>query len=170
MTTRLGQANVETIPSGVAGPRVTLGRMKQLVNQSLTDPVVIQAARSVVALEMPRDKDSHARAVKAYLVDHFQFIPDPRGVEALATPRIMLDRLRTGYFVQGDCDEAAILGAAMGKAIGLRAVFVALGFIPRAPLSHVYTILRGATGWLSLDVTKPQRPLPAAVQQFCMEV
>jgi len=160
------------IPSGDAGSFATLDMMRRLANAALTDPVVVKTARSAIAVAGPRDRDEHARAIKRYMQESFQFVSDPRGVETLSTPRAMLLDIQRRGMAQGDCDEAAILAAALGKAVGLRAQYVVVGFYRRgAPFVHVFTILRGTTGWLSLDVTRPMRPdLPPVTRRKHVEV
>lgn len=162
----------QNLPFGDFGTQTTLRKMRQLVNSSLLDPVVIQTARKMALSTFARDKDGQILAIRSFLVDHFQFVQDPIGVELLVTPRAMLETINRRGVVSGDCDEAAVLGATLGKAIGIPAAFVTLGFRgPSGPLSHVYAILRGGSGWVSLDVTKPLRgPFPPATRQETVEV
>lgn len=132
--------------------------MRAAINSGLTDPFVIETARRLVAALPSRDYDAHAKAVRAYLAEHLQFVRDPRGVEMLSTPRYLLTEISRRYIVQGDCDDAAILGCALAKAIGLRCRLVAVGFYDkRAPFVHVYGKIRGKSGWLDLDTTRPAR-------------
>lgn len=166
---------VGQIASGDRGALQTLNTMRALVNASLTDPLIIEAARSIVRMLPPRDYDGHAGAVRAYLQEHFQFVQDPNGVEMLSTPRYLLTQVNRRYFVQGDCDDAAILGAALAKAIGLRARFVIVAFFtPAAPFTHVFTIVKGASsGWRDLDTTRAARyrgTSPTVTRNFEMEV
>lgn len=159
------------LPAGPAHPLVTLHRMRAVVNDSLTDPVVIHAARSIVRPLLPRDYDGYARAVYQFMQEHFQFVPDPRGVEWLATPRDLLTGITQRGIVQGDCDEAAILGCALGKAVGRRCRFVVVAFSsPQAPYSHVYGLMQGASQWFSLDVTKPARSVAVVTRASQVEV
>lgn len=162
----------QQILTGNIGTAQTVAKMRQLVNKSLTDPIVVQTARDIAVQFYPRDRDSQAQAIRDFLKEHFQFVNDPRGVELLVPPRPMLETINKRYVVTGDCDEAAILGAALGKAIGLQARFVLLGFQGSAgAYAHVYTILRGASGWVSLDVTRPLRgPFPPVMRQTTVEV
>lgn len=157
---------------GDYGTGQTVGKMRQLVNSSLTDAVVVQTARNLAASTFARDIEGQILAVREFLKEHFQFVRDPRGVELLVPPRSMLDTIKRRGVVTGDCDEAAILGAALGKAMGLRACFVLLGFAgPQGPLTHVYASLRGAGRWVSLDVTKPARgPFPPVTRHATVEV
>src|SRR5206468_10145021 len=92
---------VGTIGYGTLGSMQTLQKMKGVINKSLTDPLVIETARRIVATQAARDYDAHARAIKNFLIEHFQFVRDPRGVEMLATPRYLLTEVGRRYIVQG---------------------------------------------------------------------
>ncbi len=150
----------------------TLQRMRRLVNVSLADPLVIETARGIVegAGLQGRDETGKYLAIRDWLDEHLSFLPDPLGVELLSTPRYMLTRIRQAQYVSGDCDDAAILGAALGKAVGLRAKFRALGFVsPRRPFQHVYTLLLVHGRWANLDTTRSPRfapPPPARVLEL----
>lgn len=162
------------IASGDRGAMQTLNTMRSLVNKSLTDPLLIEAARSIVRMLPPRDYDGHVGAVRAYLQEHLQFVQDPNGVEMLSSPRYLLTQINARYFVQGDCDDAAILGAALAKAVGLRARFVIVAFFTlTAPFTHVFTVVKGTSGWRDLDTTRASRyrgTSPTVTRHFEMEV
>lgn len=158
--------NVRHIAAGDWGSFQTVGHMRRLVNTSLTDPLVIGTARSIVLTCLPRDVVCRARAIRGWMLEHFAFVNDPRGVELVSTPRFMLDQVGARGVAQGDCDDAAVLGAALGKAVGLRARFVVVGFhSTRGRLSHVFTMLRAGPGWIELDVTRPSRGSHPAVSR-----
>lgn len=172
MAAMAARASVERIAGGDLGSFQTTGKMRGLVNGALTDPLVIETARSVVTFCNSRDYDCRAQQIRSWLAEHFQFINDPYGVELLSTPRYLLNAIATRGYAQGDCDDVSILAATLGKAVGLRAKFVLVGFEgPRAPFRHVFTILRGSKSWYSMDVTKPQRPdLPKVTRAQEVEV
>lgn len=151
------RVSVSNLPSGEPGARVTLDRMRALVNASLVDPVVINTAKGIVSMLPARAYVDHIRAVRDWMSDRFLFCKDPLGVELLHEPRYLLDIISRSFYAQGDCDDAAILSAALIKAIGLRARFVAVGFLGESgPLVHVYTIAEDpVTGrWYELDTTR----------------
>lgn len=157
------------IPAGDAGASITLRKMQVLVNQSLTDPVVINTAKSIVRFLPERDYPMFVDAIREFLSQRVLFCKDPRGVELLHTPRYMLDTIASRFYLQADCDDAAILAAALGKALGLRARFVALGFsvsgifgrFQRVPLSHVYTEIGLPSGeWIPIDTTRAPYAVP----------
>ncbi len=103
--------------------------------------------------------------IRAWIVSRFQFVRDPSGVELLKSPAYMLgERDRTGR-IAGDCDDAAILGAAIALATGYRVRWVLLGFTPGAPFKHVFAEAAptAAGPWTDFDVTKPAQ-FPAGLR------
>ena len=157
------QTNAEPLGSGDYGAAQTLDRMAALVNRSLSVPLVVETANGIAALVPPRDYVAIAQAIRAWLQKHFRFVRDPLGVELLRDPQYQLRQWMAQGYISGDCDDVAILGAALGKAVGIGARFMAVGFRPGGPLVHVYTILTGrADGGIGslgrgvdLDVTRP---------------
>lgn len=165
-------SRVVDLPSGEAGTDRTVEEMCRIVKQSLTDPLVVDRARSIVAECPPRDNACRVLRIRRWLGMNFQFERDPVGLELVMTPRLMLERIAGGRVVQGDCDDAATLAAAMGMAVGLRARFVLYGFgkkwrrvggtsqsptvMPiKVPFSHIYTALQAGVKWVQMDVTRP---------------
>lgn len=143
------------LAGGDLGAMQTLRRMRGLVNDALVDPLVVSVAKNAVATCPPVAEVCMAAAVRRYLVERFRFVRDPLGVELLHEPRLMLQTIARQGFFQGDCDDAATLGAALAKAVGLTVRFRAIGFRRGGPLAHVITDVRTPRGWADLDVTKP---------------
>lgn len=155
----------ESIGFGDYGAAQTLTRMAELVNRSLRVPLVVETANGIAATVPPRDYVAIAQAIRAWLQRHFRFVRDPLGVELLRDPEYQLRQWMTQGFITGDCDDAALLGAALGKAVGIGARFVAVGFQDNGPLLHVFTVLTGYRdggigslgAGVDLDVTRPLR-------------
>ncbi len=159
-------ATRETIAYGDYGATQTIERMRALANESLAVPLVVETARGIVSTVASRDYLQMAQAIRAWLARNFKFVPDPMGVELLSTPEYQLRQYRNSGVIMGDCDDAAVLGAALAKAVGIGARFVAVGFRPYpAPLTHIYTVLTGppkrAIPFVDLDITKPARVTPS---------
>lgn len=149
------------IPGGDAGAFATLAMMRSLVRKAQADPLTRDVATSIIRYESPRDGGGHARALRAWLASHLQFTRDPRGLELLQEPRAMLQVIAERYAVQGDCDDAAILGAALATAIGLPSRFRVMAFgTPTAPYQHVVADVLTPEGWLDLDVTRSSQMFP----------
>lgn len=170
------QRVVEPLGTGDYGARQTLRRMRDLVNRSLTVPLVVETANGIAALVPPRDYVGIAKAIRSWMTQRFRFVRDPLGVELLRDPVYQLNQLSTLGYISGDCDDAAVLGAALAKSVGIGARFVAVSFQPGAPLVHVYTVLTGRMDGgigslgpgIDLDVTRPAqaraRPVRCMVQ------
>jgi transglutaminase-like putative cysteine protease len=152
-----------TIAFGDYGSQQTLQRMRDLVNSSLSVPLVVETANGIAAMVAPRDYLGIAQAIRGWMQRNFHFVRDPVGVELLRDPVYLLQQWQQTGRIFGDCDDAAVLGAALGKANGIGARFVAVGFQAGGPLLHVFTVLTGKRdsgmgslgAGVDLDITRP---------------
>lgn len=159
------RAQLVSIPGGDAGTMSVLAKMRSLARGSLTQPLVRQMAASIVDGIPGNQWSLQARAIRNWIEDHVGFLRDPRGVELLLTPELMVRTVLTRGRIAVDCDDVATLAAALGLSIGLRARFIAVGFhSPAAPFRHVWTDLGDPSGssWIDLDVTRPSQSFAMA--------
>jgi transglutaminase-like putative cysteine protease len=165
-----------SIAGGDAGALDDLGIMCRLVNDSLHNPFVVMASRDLVVRAAPqRDTRRQAIAIRGWLARVWRFVDDPAGEELLRDPEHLLREYFATSQIIGDCDEAAILGAALGKTVGIPATFTVLAFDPvdsgSATFSHVFASLLLPDGSLfSLDVTKPPGSVPAPTRELTVDV
>jgi transglutaminase-like putative cysteine protease len=125
---------------------------------------VIDTANNIVSVVPPRDIHGQIQAIYDWLLRRFRFVSDPVNVELLRDPAEAIKRINARGFTQGDCDEAAMLSAALGISNGIPARFRALAFAARAPYSHVIADLRDNDGtWYPMDITRPQGFTPPPV-------
>jgi transglutaminase-like putative cysteine protease len=129
--------------------------MAKNIRDSLTAPTVVEVARGIASRVAPRDGVAQAHAIRQWIDERFRFTRDPLGVELLETPAFHLNRIRDYGFVQGDCDDAATISAALGMAIGIPATLHAVAFFRKdAPFAHVYTVLHPDNGpAVEMDIT-----------------
>lgn len=166
------------IPSGRAGTEVTVKRMADAVRESLTDPTVRDTALAIIRGCPGRDYPCQVGALRRWLAARFRFRRDPHRLEWVVSPVRQLAYVRGQGFVEGDCDDAAVLAAALGEAVGFPARLAVLGFLgPAGPFGHVFTELGvssppAAAGWYELDVTRslatPQLP-PSRLAYYPVE-
>lgn len=151
---------VTTIPDGDAGTYATVGHMARLAVEGSIAPLVRQvASRLVLGVS---DGTLQARILRDWVSERTMFLPDPAGAEALHHPAWLLGQIGRVGIVQVDCDDVALLAAAMGASIGLRARFVVVGFSsPNAPFRHVWTELADSRApvWVAVDPTRPMQGL-----------
>jgi hypothetical protein len=145
------------IPAGDAGIARTVQYMRELVHDSMADPLLIGTAEAIGAQYCCPNEQ--AQGIREFLAATVRFTPDPSGLELLKTPAYMLSKVELTGFTTGDCDDVAILGAALGMALAMPARFVLVGFDPGQPLQHVWTELGTPDGWAELDVTRPSQDL-----------
>lgn len=133
----------------------TMARMASNIRASLTDHRVVERARAIIAGVAPRDCVGQAVAIRAWVDRRFRFVRDPLGVELLETPAFLLARIERDGSVQGDCDDAATVAAALGMAVGIRATLHAVAFFSSAaPFAHVYAVLHPEPGApVEMDIT-----------------
>lgn len=164
------------IRGGDGGTVDDLAVMVELVNKSLTNPLVVQTARALAVNAAPaRAQAVQAAAIRSWLARYFRFVEDPVGLELLRDPENLLREYVATNRIIGDCDEAAILGAALGKAVGIGAFFTVLAFDPvdggSGMFSHVFaSLLTDGGATVSLDVTKPPGSVPAPTRVWSVEV
>lgn len=147
------QAFSGTLPPGDAGTRATLAQMRALVLSGAKDFGVRETAVRVIQFSGAREHDpaSQLGALFQYVRDQITFIGDVAGVETLQSPRYTLS-IRAG-----DCDDRAVLLAAMARSIGIPTDlrFRAIAANPAAPgsFSHVYVVARVNGKDIALDPT-----------------
>lgn len=147
---------LESMPDGDVGTQEAVKRMSQYVNAARADPLTRLTAVAIVKDCGGRSPDCQIRAIREWLDDHLSFIRDPAGLELFHTPEWQLLQIAKKAYIAVDCDDVAILGAALGKCIGLRARFVIIGFQGLSgPFSHIWAELFGSGGqWRELDITR----------------
>lgn len=145
------------LPAGDAGTQVTLQIMRGLV---LADaPLLRAAAAPILGVGTVRDQ---VGALRRWLLRAIRFQHDPDGIELLKAPAYQLASIEDASDGRGDCDEIAMLGAALAIAGGMKARFVVLRFDPQGPYEHVYTEVQTPAGWAELDTSKELQRLPAS--------
>lgn len=148
------RASFGEIGTGQAAGLDAVHRMKQLVRAEYLLPLVRETAAAIVR-GTGTDSELQAARIRAWLSQHIGFLRDPLDAEGLHSPVALLTLLGANRFLEVDCDDVAILGAALGMAVGLRARFVLLG--REGGYEHVWTELSDPNRdeWRELDITRP---------------
>lgn len=162
------------LPGGDAGTIATLRHMKRLARQGAIHPLVRQTAINIT-YGMGTQPLAQAKTLRAWLEQSILFQRDPYQIEALHAPDAVLRAILTRGTASLDCDDVAILAAALGITLGLRARFVAVGFGgSRDSFRHVWADLADPRrpGWVDCDITRPAQGLSgvAISRTLTMEV
>lgn len=150
-------ATVSVLGTGDALTRATLEQMNRLVAASIRNGDFVRRAVDVVGDTDGRNAGALASRIRAWMGAHLQFIRDPAvDGDVLRSPDYVMEDVRIRGIARVDCDDAATLGAALGRSVGLDARFVVVGFGSRsAPFSHVWAEVLTERGWTDLDTTAP---------------
>lgn len=140
-------ARLQGISDGPVGALQTITAMRQMVLDAVRDP--LQGARSQ-ALDIIGDASyvGQVRAVQCWTQSNIRYVQDPPDVELVQTPQ------KTLQWRAGDCDDQAVLVAALLTSIGHPCQFIAVGF-SGGPLSHVLTRTKIGSQWVAVETIKP---------------
>ena len=163
---------VTSIPNGDVGTSETLARMTALVRTASLHPLVRRQAVEIVQDAAGIDDRLKARLIRDWVDSRTIFMPDPYGAELLHSPDAVVAHILTDGIAHVDCDDVAMLSAALGRSVGLRARFVAVGFSPDGPFRHVWAELGSprASFWLPVDPTRPMQGLNGLAVQRSLQV
>jgi len=114
-------ATLHPLPDGVAGIKTTLEIMAELARRGREKWRVRRLAERIVQALPQKNVIAEARAIHEYVRDNIRYTHDIRDVETLAPPDQTILR---GV---GDCDDKALLAAALLEALGHPVRFVAVG-------------------------------------------
>ena len=156
------------IPGGSWGSLSTLAAMRTLARRAASHPDTVALLRSILSDRWPADLWERAVMVRDWMASHVVFLSDPEAVSLAAGGSVRVDdyvrdpvgeqypQLRRSGVIRGDCDDAASLGATLGRAAGLPARLRVVSFDPSEPrpYTHVFAELLTPRGWLDLDITR----------------
>jgi transglutaminase-like putative cysteine protease len=133
--------------------------MRNVTIASTRDPLIIETALECTRTLGGFSPLRRTQQLRDFLLGVYRFMPDPAmDGDFLRTPRLLIDGYRRTGEICGDCDDVAMLAAALAKVAGLAARFVAVAFhSPHSPFSHVFTEIATPDGWIDLDMEPEQR-------------
>lgn len=106
----------------------------------------------------PYDLDCRAARILRWIRTAIHFVPDPIGIEAVASPAVQLRRILADGATDGDCDDASALAASLARAVGLESRLVLASFREDRRLHHVFAQAKGKRlGWIDLDPFRTER-------------
>ena len=160
------------LPPGDAGVRKTVAIMAQLAQAGALRRDVRETAINIIrsAGTAPHDTCGELEALFAFVRDQVRFTGDVAGVETLQAPHYTLS------VMAGDCDDRAVLLAALARSVGISASlkFRVIAANPARPgtYSHVYVVANVRGKEFALDPTYSssrmgwQHPSPSRIGDF----
>lgn len=135
-------------PEGRAGVFHTLRVMRTLVRETRHNPAIVQCAIAAIYLVPEKNEVGEVSAVFHFVRDSIRYTRDVLGVETISNPVTTLARR------VGDCDDKALLLAALFESIGYPTRFVVAGYQNNRDFEHVYLQVYTDSGWLDCDPTE----------------
>lgn len=140
------------------GAPQTIAVIKKSAIESQTKPVVRMLAEEVTKHLPSKDTVSEALAYYNLVLDRTRYMRDPRNIEYVRAPWVVVEQIMAGHTPGLDCDDMTALICALGTISGAecRAVTVAfknMFYKGRRQYSHVFAQIREPrTGaWMTLD-------------------
>lgn len=123
--------------------------MRKIVRQWKKSPTLRQLTLDVID-NVPGHKNflGQVHRIHNYVKNTIAYVKDINGVETVHTPEQTI-RNRAG-----DCDDQAVLVAAMLESIGHPTRFVAIRMKPLGPFVHVFTETLVGRRWLPVETTE----------------
>lgn len=139
------------IPNGQAGIEATLEQMAMLVRDAQTDPITRTTALGLLNRSRSRTIAMGVRMAELFVRRTLQLINEP--VELLQPPAWLLSQAAAGIPTWGDCDDAAMLVAALILAMGVPVRFHAVWPVDIGGDGHVFTEALDGRFWRRADPT-----------------
>lgn len=122
--------------------------MRRLALAGSQDIQIRNLAIDLTAGLQQKDFEREACACLEFVRDRVRYVRDIRTVEVLQYPMVTIIQNA------GDCDDKAILLAALLASIGHRVRFIAISYLPDK-FSHVWLQTNAHGRWIDLEATEP---------------
>ncbi|MFA5430372.1 MAG: transglutaminase domain-containing protein [Candidatus Omnitrophota bacterium] len=129
--------------------------MKRLTIEAIHSQLPRHVALDILQLDSSGSPERFARALESWLRLHVTVIDEFE--EVLISPKIMISEIWKHGRTAGDCDDLAMLAAALLASAGAETAFVATGELQDGSFSHVFAVYRfpNREEWNPIDVTVP---------------
>ncbi len=158
VTLASGNVPVEylVLSGGFQGTDQTVALMRQMaMGQYGSRSTKIRAKAINIIKDAGAPEKNYAaetRAIHNWVRDNIRYVRDVHGQETLSYPEETLFNTKAG-----DCDDLAMLDAALLSAIGVPTRFKVIGVTPER-YSHVYLQARIGNAWMTLDPIMKDKP------------
>jgi hypothetical protein len=98
-----------------------------------------------------RNVDLIADAIYKWMVRNINYVRDPWNIERIQSPEVTIAQKA------GDCDDHAILGAALLQSLGIQTGFRIVSRSGKH-FDHIYAVYQSPSGWKSFDTTVLKYP------------
>ena len=146
---------------GDAGISQTVYKIRDAVYYGVRTPRVRALAETIVSACVERDERQELDCLRKYVLDHYRYLRDPRGVDLIKSPEVVVDEIGRLSFFQGDCDDVTAFMSSLLMSIGFPVRLVVLEPVGKDSFKHVYleAFMTKAQEWLAIDCTARNKEL-----------
>lgn len=142
----------------------TATKMKDIINSSAKNPYIRRWSEQILAKANVKAYDwiGEINAIFTWVRDNIRYTHDPRGIEYLQTPPVLLQLIERGETPMGDCDDMTMLSLSLLKSIGYDVALKITSYRNDKTYQHVYGLVSlktPMTGWIPIDCIKPNKEL-----------
>jgi transglutaminase-like putative cysteine protease len=154
------------MPRGDLGTRYSLMMMRLIARGASQSPTIAKVAFDMVRF-LPPTTAARIGAIRSYVRTYIHYQNDPHDVEHVQQPVRLVQEIAQKGSTVGDCDDVAVVAAALALAMGLQVQYVVEAFRPPpTTYAHVYAELLGLAGtWERIDTTKPRGMTPIVTRR-----
>lgn len=140
----------------------TATKMKDIINSSAKNPYIRRWAEKII-----RDKNVKAydwlgeiKAIHNWVRDNTRYTHDPKGIEYLQTPPVVLQLVDRNEVPFLDCDDMSMLSLSLLKSVGYDVALKITSYNNSKAFQHVYGLVKlkpPMFGWLPVECIKPDK-------------
>lgn len=142
------RATLRGYATGLRGVAQTIAVMRRLVREGRVDPVIRQAATSIIFLTTEKADQQEVSKLLEFVQSSVRYTKDIHDVETISTA----EKTLAGRV--GDCDDQSVLLAALFESVGYPTRFVVTAYEDPDVLEHVYLQVFVDGQWLDADPTE----------------
>jgi transglutaminase-like putative cysteine protease len=148
--------------------QATIGGMRAMVDDAVLNGQVVQRVAKSIAASAPQfDKAAQISALYNWLAAHVRFSRDTFPTEHLRHPEQLIEEIQADGAAGADCDDLAMLAAALLRSMGFNAIFVVAGRSELGRFEHVFPAFIDGTTIVPMDVQQrePVGTWPAVIRR-----
>lgn len=145
---------------GAFPSRSTAYKMKKEIHKGSHTPYVRYWAEMIVEDIDDRDKLGEVGTVFDFIQKATRYANDPRGLEYIQTPQLILERIERGERPSLDCDDHTVLSLSLLRSLGYHTVIRVISIRRGKPYSHVYGLVEVfPKKWVPFDAVRRDKEL-----------
>jgi hypothetical protein len=141
---KLPDQEMRKVGDGINGNLDTIEVMKKMAREFSRHDLVKRLATNILHYN---NIPSHhyldeSRAIGEFVKKHIRYVKDPVGTESLQAPDMMIRMMQDVGYSMGDCDDMALLTAALLMSVGIRPRFRAVRYKEgEGNFNHIYVVV-----------------------------